>query len=218
MISHHRSHSSVYRSHDSGLSRSLPRGIGTDVDTSLTCSSYPSAISSPESTLHHRLGFYSKYSNLQNSHEFSFGESLRKELQRQRVGFRGTESDEVLVDDDGISVTASRAVTGNNVEYETKPEEDLFEMDEYNEVQTQPRSNDSLVTTVSSRNMRESAEYSPNIMPNTSIIQSSPQLSQVISPYLSYQSIPASPKIIQSLSSPGRIYTHRTFHFAGRFD
>lgn len=207
MISHHRSHSSVYRSHDSGSARSLPRGIGTDVDTPLTCSSYPSAISSPESTLHHRLGSYSKYSNLQNSHEFSFGESLRKELQRQRVGFRGTESDEVLVDDDGISVTASRSMAGNNVEYETKPEEDLFEMDEDNEVQTQQRSNDSLVTTLGSRNMRESAEYSPNIMPNTSITQSSPQLSQVISPYLSYQSIPASPKIIQSLSSPGRIYT-----------
>lgn len=186
MISHQRSHSSVYHNSRTDSPRSLPYGISSHLDTSPR---KPSFLGSPDSTLHHRLGPYARHSISQGSTEAAFGESFRKELQQQRAGLQGIASEEAVDDDD------------------------VFEMDDDNEPQNiekfagtasiAPDSN----TNGTTASVSSSFQGKPDSSPSANTINSGLQPSQLTSPYLTYQSIPQSPKGLQSLTSPDRVYT-----------
>lgn len=210
MISHQRSHSSVYHSHRPSSPRSFPRGSGADVGKHSNSPSYLGVSSctslSPESTFGARLNSYSRHSISQGSHEPSFGESLRRELQRQRAGIRGIESDEAIVDDESVSVPAMAASNSNSGEHEGKGEDDLFEMDEDNDEQIQTKPN-AVSFAINEGNTRGRSDSSANFIPSDLFVNSPSQQLHANSPSFNYLSIPPSPKVIQSLTSPDRIYT-----------
>lgn len=197
MIPHYRSHSSVYHRQRSDSARSLPRGMNNDMASSSPTQSYMSTNNrnGPNSSdsLHRKMGSYTRHSISHGSQESVFGESLRRELQRQRAGMRDVETDEaVLEEDEGLSIISPRSkgrpnLNGTAGADEDGKDDDLFEMDD-DEI-----AKPSVMFDVGDESEKHGDDSS--IQPG-------------LSPFLTaVPSLPQSPRAMQSYSSPGRIYT-----------